>query len=563
MYVRFDRYVRRIRRHLRAGSPGRRASGFRYAHWTAAADQSAAFPRELSDRADRMSPAGRKSLPAITLMVCAISISAALFGFLSSSASAADQTADQTADRWYLISFDGKPAGYENVRLIPVADSADGIVLLRCYRRTELRLNRMGRDLTLRARLQTLQQSDGTLLEFSLHRTDASGSRVERTGQRTGGESRFLIQEKITATRRDYETEAPEDTRSPVMTTWLTQSVSDGSSRAIVPVMFPETAAVSDLRIQSHPQRTVRLPDGRSVALHRWTVAPEAELTSVTTMYADDNGTVVRQEKSLLGGLLTFDLVPAETALSAVAGRSLDLEAAAVIPVDRLLTPTAAKREIILDVVVPEGLSVTVPNATFQTATVLSNSVTRINLLPRETPSPTITPAGQKPVIRESRWMPLNDDRVTRLAVIAAAGRTEPFDVCQRAEQYLHSRLQRSPFSTTLIPADKVAAANRGDCTEHAVLLAAMLRTENIPARIVTGLIHTPQHLGFVGHSWVEAWMNGRWLPFDSAVLSDNSGSTRIKLTDSELPDDLTSGVSLFLPVLDLAGRAEIRVVEQ
>jgi transglutaminase-like putative cysteine protease len=147
------------------------------------------------------------------------------------------------------------------------------------------------------------------------------------------------------------------------------------------------------------------------------------------------------------------------------------------------------------------------------------------------------------------------------MAAIASAGQTDPRDVCRRLATYVHSKMQHSPFSTSLSSADEVARTRRGDCTEHAVLLAALMRIRGIPSRVVSGLVHTKQLLGFSGHMWVEAFVDGVWIPFDSTIGFGESGATHLKLADSEMPDTMNSGISLFLPVLDLAGRAEIKIV--
>lgn len=52
-------------------------------------------------------------------------------------------------------------------------------------------------------------------------------------------------------------------------------------------------------------------------------------------------------------------------------------------------------------------------------------------------------------------------------------------------------------------------------CGGKSRLLIAMLRRAGIPARIVGGLILTPGSKR-VTHVWVEAWMNGLWLPMDA-----------------------------------------------
>lgn len=68
--------------------------------------------------------------------------------------------------------------------------------------------------------------------------------------------------------------------------------------------------------------------------------------------------------------------------------------------------------------------------------------------------------------------------------------------------------------------ASQVARRKEGDCTEHAVLLAALARSFGIPARIALGLVIVPVEgkLFAFGHAWVEYHEGGAWHPADAAV---------------------------------------------
>jgi hypothetical protein len=123
--------------------------------------------------------------------------------------------------------------------------------------------------------------------------------------------------------------------------------------------------------------------------------------------------------------------------------------------------------------------------------------------------------------------------------------------------------MKRSAFSTAILPANEVARTMRGDCTEHAMLLAALMRMKGVPSRLAAGIVHTNNQFGFTGHVWTEAYINHQWMPFDSTTGSDGVGTTHIKLADSEMPDSMTSSVTLFLPVLELVGRSSVRVVSE
>jgi len=67
------------------------------------------------------------------------------------------------------------------------------------------------------------------------------------------------------------------------------------------------------------------------------------------------------------------------------------------------------------------------------------------------------------------------------------------------------------------------AATNRsGDCTEFAVLLAALARASHIPARVVGGLVYSSHFTGkgnvFSPHAWVQVWNGSRWVSFDAGM---------------------------------------------
>ena len=64
--------------------------------------------------------------------------------------------------------------------------------------------------------------------------------------------------------------------------------------------------------------------------------------------------------------------------------------------------------------------------------------------------------------------------------------------------------------------------SRRGDCTEFAVLLAALGRASGVPTRIAIGRVYARHFEGyrhvFVPHAWVQAWTGKGWESFDAAI---------------------------------------------
>ena len=143
----------------------------------------------------------------------------------------------------------------------------------------------------------------------------------------------------------------------------------------------------------------------------------------------------------------------------------------------------------------------------------------------------------------------------------AAAGSADPGTIALRMEKYVHKELKKKNFSTALASAAEVAKHLEGDCTEHACLLAAMLRTHRIPSRVVVGLVYAERFGAFGGHMWTEAWLDGKWVPLDGTLGAGGIGGGHIKLADSDLGDEGPAPVTSFLPLMNLLSNVKIEIV--
>lgn len=73
--------------------------------------------------------------------------------------------------------------------------------------------------------------------------------------------------------------------------------------------------------------------------------------------------------------------------------------------------------------------------------------------------------------------------------------------------------------------ASEAATTLRGDCTEHAVLTAALARSLGLPARVSLGIavVGNPDgSYGTYGHAWALVLEQGRWVIADAALARDD-----------------------------------------
>jgi Transglutaminase-like superfamily len=80
-----------------------------------------------------------------------------------------------------------------------------------------------------------------------------------------------------------------------------------------------------------------------------------------------------------------------------------------------------------------------------------------------------------------------------------------------------------------------------GDCTEFAVLLAALARAEGLPARVVGGLAYASRFSGrrdvFSPHAWVQVWDGRRWVSFDAGLGEFDSTHIVLAVGDGSAED--------------------------
>lgn len=157
------------------------------------------------------------------------------------------------------------------------------------------------------------------------------------------------------------------------------------------------------------------------------------------------------------------------------------------------------------------------------------------------------------------------DDPVVRQLAAAAADRDAggdgDADVAEAMRRRVRSHLEDADLGRLFDSASRAARERRGDCSEHAVLLAAMLRSRGIPARVAYGLVHADAFAGrrnvFAWHMWTRAWIGDRWVDLD-ATRPRAFGPTHIRLGES-------AGEQAVLQELTATllgtGRIEIRVL--
>ncbi len=185
---------------------------------------------------------------------------------------------------------------------------------------------------------------------------------------------------------------------------------------------------------------------------------------------------------------------------------------------------------------------------------------------PSETgPAKGLEHADREPYLRTSTFVDHRSPGVRRLLARALeASEPTPARRAETLRAFVAGYLQNKNLDSILATAGEVATSRSGDCTEHSVLLTALLRAADIPARAVTGLVYVEALAGerdlFGYHMWTQAWVGDRWLDLD-ATLAVPFDAAHIAFGTTALNDDHATLKELGR-LAAFIGQAKIRVLE-
>jgi len=185
-----------------------------------------------------------------------------------------------------------------------------------------------------------------------------------------------------------------------------------------------------------------------------------------------------------------------------------------------------------------------------------------LSLKPGETPEGLPREDVAERWSQPNKFLQSDDPLVVQLARKGVGSAESPVDQAVALERWVRDNVKDKNFSTLMASAAEVAEKLSGDCTEHACLLAAMLRSRGVPSRVVVGLMYVPRDSAFGGHMWTEAFLNGVWVPLDGVLGQGRVGADHIKFLASGLDDEAGDGFAAFVPVVSALGQMKIEVVK-
>ncbi|MDD5064069.1 MAG: transglutaminase-like domain-containing protein [Phycisphaerae bacterium] len=178
------------------------------------------------------------------------------------------------------------------------------------------------------------------------------------------------------------------------------------------------------------------------------------------------------------------------------------------------------------------------------------------------TVKPVAAPAGAKfpyegkdsntvEAMKPTSYVQSDNNDIIELAKRAVGDTKDATEAVKKIETFVSGYIENKSLSVGYASAAEVAVSKVGDCTEFAVLTAAMCRAIGIPAKVVFGLVYTKSFAGrenvFGGHAWVEAYVGDKWVGLDAtrAPKGFDAGHIALAIGNGEPADFLNLAATL------------------
>ncbi len=120
-----------------------------------------------------------------------------------------------------------------------------------------------------------------------------------------------------------------------------------------------------------------------------------------------------------------------------------------------------------------------------------------------------------------------DSDTIRKLAHSVVGQERDAWTCARALLDWVHNNLKRVKSEPRPISALEVLQQGEGDCSEHAVLLAALAKAAGIPPRIVIGLVYTNGAYSY--HEWNELYV-GEWVQMDPSWGRYTIGAGHVRL---------------------------------
>lgn len=455
-------------------------------------------------RAARAPAPGRRALVACVLL-------AALA--LAAGQSAADASWKSLEDRWFELWLGGARCGFVHEL---VERSGD---VVRTTTETEMTVGRMGQGIRIRT-ASTFEETAAAVPLRAQVRRESGAAPVTSTWEfRPDGID--IREEQGGRTSSQRRPLPPAGWLTPRAARDFVRAKLAAGAREFAYVTLDPASGPEAVRIEStRTGGSSGTVDGRTEALSEWRTRNSLiEKPSTELLSAD--AVVVRSSTDLGVGILESRLSTKEAATARAV--PVEVMARTFVPVALDARAISGARQAELAVRAKDGELPELPSAASQRFERTGKGSATVRVDAGGSSEASAEDRADAALVRPSVFADAADadiramaERVLRDAPAGAAARAGLL----RAAVFRH--IARKDLASGFATASETVRSRAGDCTEHAALLCALLRTQGIPSRVASGLVYVPEGAGirnaYGWHMWTQAIVDGAWIDLDATI---------------------------------------------
>jgi len=463
-------------------------------------------------------------------------------------ASAAD------VQEWFRLSLNDIPAGWQHLVETSAGD-------LRTFANVEeMRIGRGGTEVKIRATTVWVDRNDGTPVSMSWTQ-EMGGEPVVTTWTFSETAVDVLVEQGARTSKQQVP--APEGIwlTPQAAKSYLQKRAESGATEITFRTIMPDLGLqpVTQTWALVGPEALNILDRPRKVT--RWKVATE-DLPVEMNVWVSTDWRSVRTTMKAPFGTISSTMTDQATAQSSSTGPVPELFVSLFIyPTGTLGDQMTAKRARML-LTTKDGSVLTLPESGGQRVVQRTDAGLTLEVSSNGSSAATDADRSNQSFREASAMINSDDEAIVALRDKSLASMPADASAATQAEAlrtFVNGHISSKGLSTAFATASDTARSRTGDCSEHGVLLAAMLRSAGIPARVASGLVWIDGVNAFGWHMWTQAMIDGRWVDLD-ATLPVAFTPGHVLVGTSAMNDG--DGQRELIGLLGLLGNLDIEIVK-
>lgn len=459
-------------------------------------------------------------------------------------------------ERWYVTQMDGKKMGWmrEWLEVTPEGYHTAMEMNLRIGRgpgavavvlQSEFLETRTGEPIRMIAKSQMGSSQSSTLYEFAETEVRieerSAGQELSRTAPLPAGEW-------LTPVEADQ---------------YVHARLEAGAKTIVVRTVDALTGLTPTTMTMTVGNQTTVHAMGKSVPAIEMGIELDTTPGVTQTEFVDLDGNLVRSVTDLGGLSVTILASDKETALAEF--DAPEMMASTLIKADRNLDDNMLSRRASFIVRTEKNGLPDLVEGGAQRVQRLDANAARVSVNiddPVDVESAEVNPDDYLEATSAVNW---RDPMIQEIAAQAVEGAADAPPVqAQAIVRFVSNYISDKSLDVGFASASEVCRTREGDCSEHAILVAALLRANKIPSRVVSGIVYVPEFLGkesvFGYHMWTQGLIENQhgvneWIDLDAAYPMN---ALHIALETSSLSDD--DSINTMVAVARVLGNLSIHV---